>query len=164
MHLVDGRLRRSSRDGSVGNAVGVAEDYGDLAEGLLALHQATGEPRWLRRRRRPARHRAARTSPPTTAASTTPPTTPSRSSPGRERSADNVEPVRDDVRVAGALLTYGALTGSTRHLDAASAAVDAVGRGRRARTRGSPAGRSPSPRPGAAGPLQVAVVGTGPDG
>jgi hypothetical protein len=31
----------------VGEAVGVLEDYGDLAEGLLALHQATGEKRWL---------------------------------------------------------------------------------------------------------------------
>jgi len=47
-HLVDGRLRRTSRDGVVGDAAGVAEDYGDLAEGLLALHQATTDPRWLR--------------------------------------------------------------------------------------------------------------------
>ncbi|PRX49895.1 hypothetical protein B0I33_1028 [Prauserella shujinwangii] len=48
-HLVDGRLRRSSRDGAVGDAAGVLEDYGCLAEGLLALHQATGEPVWLTR-------------------------------------------------------------------------------------------------------------------
>ncbi|SDJ00711.1 hypothetical protein SAMN05444157_1245 [Frankineae bacterium MT45] len=46
-HLVDGRLRRTSRDGVAGEAAGVAEDYGDLAEGLLMLHQATAEPRWL---------------------------------------------------------------------------------------------------------------------
>ena len=46
-HLVDGRLRRTSRDGAVGDALGVAEDYGDLAEGLLVLHQATGAARWL---------------------------------------------------------------------------------------------------------------------
>ncbi|HET8766145.1 MAG TPA: thioredoxin domain-containing protein, partial [Pedococcus sp.] len=46
-HLVDGRLRRSSRDGRVGAAAGVADDHGNLAEGLLALHQATGEARWL---------------------------------------------------------------------------------------------------------------------
>jgi uncharacterized protein YyaL (SSP411 family) len=46
-HLVDGRLRRTSRDGAVGDALAVAEDYGDLAEGLLMLHQATGSPRWL---------------------------------------------------------------------------------------------------------------------
>ncbi|WP_020670398.1 thioredoxin domain-containing protein [Amycolatopsis nigrescens] len=46
-HLVDGRLRRSSRDGVVGSAAGVLEDYACLADGLLAVHQATGEPRWL---------------------------------------------------------------------------------------------------------------------
>ena len=42
LHVVDGRLRRTSRDGVVGAAAGVLEDYADLAEGLLALHQATG--------------------------------------------------------------------------------------------------------------------------
>ena len=46
-HWVDGRLRRASRDGVVGRHAGVLEDYGDLAEGLLALHQATAEGRWL---------------------------------------------------------------------------------------------------------------------
>src|SRR4051794_31446740 len=47
VHWVDGRLRRVSRDGVAGAPAGVLEDYGDLAEGLLALHQATGEGRWL---------------------------------------------------------------------------------------------------------------------
>ncbi|MDT4914338.1 MAG: uncharacterized protein QOC66_3466 [Pseudonocardiales bacterium] len=47
LHLVDGRLRRTSRNGAVGTALGVAEDYGDLADGLLVLHQATAEPQWL---------------------------------------------------------------------------------------------------------------------
>ncbi|HVD29631.1 MAG TPA: thioredoxin domain-containing protein [Mycobacteriales bacterium] len=46
-HWVDGRLRRASRDGIAGRHAGVLEDYGDLAEGLLALHQATAEGRWL---------------------------------------------------------------------------------------------------------------------
>jgi uncharacterized protein len=46
-HWVDGRLRRASRDGVAGRHVGVLEDYGDLAEGLLALHQSTAEGRWL---------------------------------------------------------------------------------------------------------------------
>jgi uncharacterized protein YyaL (SSP411 family) len=46
-HWVDGRLRRASRDGVAGRHAGVLEDYGDLAEGLLALHQATSEGRWL---------------------------------------------------------------------------------------------------------------------
>ncbi len=43
----DGRLLRVSRDGVAGAHAGVLEDYGDLAEGLLALHQTTGERRWL---------------------------------------------------------------------------------------------------------------------
>ncbi|MGR6967570.1 thioredoxin domain-containing protein [Geodermatophilus sp. URMC 61] len=47
VHWVDGRLRRASRDGVAGAPAGVLEDYGDMAEGLLALHQATGEGRWL---------------------------------------------------------------------------------------------------------------------
>jgi hypothetical protein len=47
LHIVDGRLRRSSRDGVVGAAAGVLEDHAALADGLLALHQATGAPRWL---------------------------------------------------------------------------------------------------------------------
>ena len=46
-HVVAGRLRRSSRGGGVGAAAGVLEDYAALADGLLALHQATGAPRWL---------------------------------------------------------------------------------------------------------------------
>jgi uncharacterized protein YyaL (SSP411 family) len=41
-HVVDGRVRRSSRDGAVGVAAGVLEDHAFLAEALLALHQATG--------------------------------------------------------------------------------------------------------------------------
>jgi uncharacterized protein len=47
VHWVDGRLRRASRDGVAGAHAGVLEDYGDLAEGLLALHAATAEGRWL---------------------------------------------------------------------------------------------------------------------
>jgi uncharacterized protein YyaL (SSP411 family) len=46
-HLVDGRLRRASRDGVAGEAAGVLEDYSCLADGLLTLHQATADPRWL---------------------------------------------------------------------------------------------------------------------
>ncbi|GAA1355619.1 thioredoxin domain-containing protein [Saccharothrix algeriensis] len=47
VHLVDGRLLRASRDGVAGAAAGVLEDYGCFADGLLSLHQATGEQRWL---------------------------------------------------------------------------------------------------------------------
>ncbi|GAY13124.1 thioredoxin domain-containing protein [Pseudonocardia sp. N23] len=44
LHVVDGRLRRSSRGGVVGAAAAVLEDHALLADGLLALHQATGDP------------------------------------------------------------------------------------------------------------------------
>ncbi|MQA64083.1 MAG: DUF255 domain-containing protein [Actinophytocola sp.] len=47
VHLVDDRLRRSSMGARVGEAAGVLGDYACLAEGLLALHQATGETSWL---------------------------------------------------------------------------------------------------------------------
>jgi uncharacterized protein YyaL (SSP411 family) len=40
-----GRLRRSWKDGRA-TADGVLEDYADLAEGLLALYEATSEERW----------------------------------------------------------------------------------------------------------------------
>jgi uncharacterized protein len=47
VHRVDGRLYRTSRDGHVGPAAGVADDYGNVAEGLLILHQVTADPQWL---------------------------------------------------------------------------------------------------------------------
>jgi uncharacterized protein YyaL (SSP411 family) len=40
-------VRRSSRDGTVGTAAGVLEDHAYLADALLALHQATGDPQRL---------------------------------------------------------------------------------------------------------------------
>ncbi len=46
-HVIDGRLRRASLGGTVGDAAGVLEDHAWLATGLLALHQATGELEWL---------------------------------------------------------------------------------------------------------------------
>ncbi|MFI6073787.1 thioredoxin domain-containing protein [Actinoplanes sp. NPDC051343] len=46
-HLVDGRLRRVSRDGVVGAPAGVLDDYGCVAEAFLAVHQLTLDGRWL---------------------------------------------------------------------------------------------------------------------
>ncbi len=48
VHWDGSRLRRVSRDGVAGSPAGVLEDYGALAEGLLALLGATGDPGWLR--------------------------------------------------------------------------------------------------------------------
>src|SRR5262249_9736637 len=46
-HIVDGRLRRVSRDGVVGEPAGVLEDHGAVAEAFCALHQYTGDGSWL---------------------------------------------------------------------------------------------------------------------
>ena len=54
VHMVDGRLRRVSRDGVVGRPGGVLEDYGCVASGFLDLLQATGDPVWLHRAEVPA--------------------------------------------------------------------------------------------------------------
>jgi uncharacterized protein YyaL (SSP411 family) len=45
LHLVDGRLRRVSLGGTVGDSAGILEDYAALATGLLTLYQLTGS--WL---------------------------------------------------------------------------------------------------------------------
>ncbi|MCW2731919.1 MAG: thioredoxin domain protein [Mycobacterium sp.] len=47
LHLVDGRLRRASLGGRVGESAAILEDYAGLATGLLTLYQLTGEPDWL---------------------------------------------------------------------------------------------------------------------
>ncbi|MFK0159874.1 thioredoxin domain-containing protein [Streptomyces sp. NPDC090493] len=48
LHLDDrARLARTSRDGRAGANAGVLEDYGDVAEGFLALASVTGEGVWL---------------------------------------------------------------------------------------------------------------------
>ncbi|MFD9502097.1 thioredoxin domain-containing protein [Streptomyces sp. NPDC060035] len=41
------RLCRTSKDGRAGDNAGVLEDYGDVAEGFLALASVTGEGVWL---------------------------------------------------------------------------------------------------------------------
>jgi len=158
-HLVEGRLRRASREGVVGAAMGVADDYGNLAEGLLALHQATAEPTWL------------------TAAGDLLDTALTHFGDGqggffdtaddaeelftRPRSAaDNAEP-SGLAALAGALLTYSALSGSVRHREAADAAVAAAA-GLGARDPRFAGWTLAVAEAMATGPLQVAIVGDGP--
>ena len=120
-HFVGGRLLRTSRDGAAGRHAGVLEDYADLAEGLLALHQAGGDPAPLATagalldvvlERFPdgsggfydtaddAERLVRRPKDPT----------------------DNATPSGASA-AAQALLTYAALTGSDRHRSAAEAAL-----------------------------------------
>lgn len=42
-HLIDGRLRRTSLGGRVGDGAAILEDHAALATGLLAVYQLTGE-------------------------------------------------------------------------------------------------------------------------
>ncbi len=46
-HLVDGRLRRASLGGRVGESAAILEDHATLATGLLTLYQLTADDAWL---------------------------------------------------------------------------------------------------------------------
>jgi len=139
-HVVDGRLRRSSRDGVVGDASGVAEDYGALGEGLLALHAATAQPRWLDSARwvldvaveifgpeRSEHHlvepdeQEIRPLPFHDSASDVTDLVVRPHSRG-----DNAEPCGQSA-LAGALLRYGALAGSPQHTALGLAALQPMG-------------------------------------
>ena len=159
LHLVDGRLGRTSRDGRLGENAGVLEDYGCVAEAFTVLHQATGEATWLERAGAllevvlthfgdgaggffdtadDAEKLVRRPQDPT----------------------DNASP-SGASSAAGALLGYAALTGSSRHREAADAALAKVGgiAAKHARFAGWSCAVAEA---ALAGPIQVAVVGAGP--
>jgi uncharacterized protein len=52
VHWVDGRLRRTSRDGVVGSAAGTLEDYAAVALAYARLAAATADPEWVTRAER----------------------------------------------------------------------------------------------------------------
>ncbi|HEU0129827.1 MAG TPA: thioredoxin domain-containing protein [Mycobacteriales bacterium] len=156
LHWSGGRLLRTSRDGRAGRNAGVLEDYGDLAEGLLALYGVTGDAAlvaWagelldvvLERFAAPeggfydtaddAEALVRRPQDPT----------------------DNATPSGSSA-AAGALLSYAALTGSSRHRAAAERALAAVTPllNRHARFVGHAASVGEAL---VAGPSEVAVVG-----
>jgi uncharacterized protein YyaL (SSP411 family) len=47
VHLVEGRLRRASLGGRVGDSAAILEDHAMLATGLLTLYQLTADDAWL---------------------------------------------------------------------------------------------------------------------
>jgi uncharacterized protein len=47
LHMVDGRLRRASLGGRVGDSAAILEDHAMLATGLLTLYQVTADDTWL---------------------------------------------------------------------------------------------------------------------
>ncbi len=156
VHLRDGRLLRTSRDGSVGASAGVLEDYAAVAEGFLALSGVTGEARWAQLAGQLLDTAAERFADGAGGFYDTAddgetllyrPADP----------ADNATP-SGTFAVAGALLSYAALTGSPRHREAAAAALGVL-----------PAIASRYPRAAGwgmavaeallAGPSEIAIVG-----
>jgi uncharacterized protein YyaL (SSP411 family) len=121
VQLAGGRLARTSRDGAAGSGPGVLEDYGCVADGLLTLAGVTGEASWV------------------TLAGQLLDTaldrfgdgaggfydTPDDGEPLIYRPADPADGPSPSgaFAVAGALLSYSALTGSARHAEAAAAAL-----------------------------------------
>ncbi|MGV8965211.1 MAG: thioredoxin domain-containing protein [Cellulomonas sp.] len=119
------RLVRTSRAGRAGASPAVLEDYANLAEGLLALDQVTSDARW---------RSVAGALLDTVLASF-----PDDHGGFFDTSADQTDPVLARIRrprdpadgptpsgaaaAAGALVTYAALTGSTRHRLAAEGAL-----------------------------------------
>jgi uncharacterized protein YyaL (SSP411 family) len=151
----DQRLRRVSRDGAVGQHAGVLEDYADAAEGLLALHQVTGDPARLAGAEQLLRVVLAQFPDGTggfydTAADA------ERLVRRPQDPTDNATPSGASA-AASALLTYAALTGSPEHRAAAeqALAVQAPLLARHARFAGWAAATAEALL---AGPAEVAVV------
>ena len=124
-HIVAGRLRRVSRDGVVGEPAGVLDDYGCVAEAFCAVHQLTGEGRWLPLAGQLLDTALARFARP--------------DGDGYYDTADDAERLvsrpadpTDNATpsglsaLAGALTSYAALTGETSYREAADAALATV--------------------------------------
>lgn len=122
----DGRLRRSWRAGRAAAHPGLLEDHAFMADGLLALHESTGEPSWLDWARELAEIILARYRDP--------------AGPGFYDVADDHEPLFKRPRqtqdhpipsggamASHTLLKLAGLTGETLFRQAAEAAVAAMG-------------------------------------
>jgi uncharacterized protein len=156
VHLSGGHLARSSRDGVAGTGAGVLDDYACVADGFLALSGVAGDPSWV-----------------ALAGELLEVVLESfgdgnggffDTAAGAERliyrpadPADNATP-SGTFAVAGALLSYAALTGSARHRDAALAALAVLPTlaGRYPRAAGSGLAVAEAVL---AGPAEIAVVG-----
>jgi uncharacterized protein len=159
-HLARARLARTSRDGVPGVSAGVLDDYACVAEGYLALSGVTGEARWVTLAGQLLETALERFGDPDG---------------GFYDTADDGEPLiyrpadpadgpspSGTFAVAGALLSYSALTGSARHRAAAARALGPL-----------PAIASRYPRAGGwglavaeavvSGPAEIAIVGAAGD-
>jgi uncharacterized protein len=161
-HLASGRLARTSKDGQAGPGAGVLDDYACVAEGYLALSGVTGQARWVTLAGQlldTALDRFA---------------SPDQATPGGtafydtaddgERliyrpadPADGPSP-SGTFALAGALLSYSALTGSDRHRRAAAAALRPLPAIAARYPRAAGSGLAVAEAM-ASGPAEIAVVG-----
>jgi uncharacterized protein len=123
-HLRAGRLLRTSRDGQASDSPGVLEDYGCVAEGLIALAGVTGEARWLALAGRLLDVATSRFETGTGGFFDT--ADDSEQLIYRPSDAADGPSPSGTFAVAGSLLSYAALTGSAAHRDAAIAALSDV--------------------------------------
>jgi uncharacterized protein YyaL (SSP411 family) len=160
-HLVEGRLRRVSRDGVVGEPAGVLEDYGCVAEALCAVHQVTGHGRWLESARDLLDVALAHFGTPEGGFYDT--------ADDAERlvtrpadPTDNATPSGLSAICAG-LVTFAALSGETAYREAADAALETVGPliGGHPRFAGYAAAVAEA---ALAGPFEIAIATTDPAG
>ncbi|MCX6397918.1 MAG: thioredoxin domain-containing protein [Propionibacteriales bacterium] len=124
LHLVEGRLRRVSRAGVVGQHAGVLEDYGCVADGFVALAEGTGDGRWLDLAGRLLDTGLEQFADGEGGFHDTAEDAESLIARPRDPS-DNASPSGHSA-ITQALLRYAAMTGSGRHRDAAEAALASV--------------------------------------
>ncbi|MFB4310743.1 thioredoxin domain-containing protein [Actinomadura sp. GTD37] len=156
VHERGGRLVRTSKDGTAGANSGVLEDYADVAEGLIALHGVTGDPRHVR------------------LAGELLNTVLERFADGHggfydtaddaerlfrrpQDPTDNATP-SGQFAAAGALLSFAALTGSDWHREAAEAALAPAGTLAEKHARFAGWGLAVAEAL-ATGPVEIAVIG-----
>ncbi|MCX4737047.1 thioredoxin domain-containing protein [Streptomyces antibioticus] len=126
LHLDDqARLFRTSKDGRAGTHAGVLEDYGDVAEGFLALASVTGEGVWLEFAGLLLDHVLARFTDPESGALYDTAADAERLIRRPQDPTDNAAP-SGWTAAAAALLSYAAHTGSEPHRTAAEKALGVV--------------------------------------
>ncbi|MET9097931.1 thioredoxin domain-containing protein [Streptomyces antibioticus] len=126
LHLDDqARLFRTSKDGRAGTHSGVLEDYGDVAEGFLALASVTGEGVWLEFAGLLLDHVLARFTDPESGALFDTAEDAERLIRRPQDPTDNAAP-SGWTAAAAALLSYAAQTGSEPHRTAAERALGVV--------------------------------------
>ncbi len=158
VHLSGGRLARTSRDGVAGDSPGVLDDYGNLAEGLIALHGVTGEARWAELAGELLDFALARFAAPGAGRGFYDTADDSERLIYRPADpADGPSP-SGAFAIAGALVSYTALTGEARYREAARGALGVLGplAGRFPRAAGWGLAVAEAML---SGPVEIAVVG-----